>query len=185
MSGFFLLLHTWMNLWSEILLHGDRKFYEDWWNCTNFEEYYRKWNMVVHEWLYFYVYNDAVRLTKGRLNKFYAKLIVFGLSVFIHEMIVWHFLGFFFPILSIFFGGPGILFTYLKTKQKKFNIMFWCKLFIGKGLLLVFYLREFNMRFSFSENIKFVNSYHEFIPRTILMFVSPYKEMIQNIVSRV
>jgi len=176
--GFFLILHTWMNLWSEIILHGDRRFYEDWWNCTNFEEYYRKWNMVVHEWLYYYIYNDIVRLSKGTISKTHAKLAVFGLSVLIHEIIVWQSLGFFYPILAFFFGGPGIIFTYIKPKQKKFNIIFWTKLFLGKGLLLVFYLREFNLRSFFSENIVFVNPYHEFIPRTILMFCSPYKEMI-------
>ncbi len=178
--GFFLILHSWMNLWSEIILHGDRCFYENWWNCTNFEEYYRKWNTVVHEWLYYYIYNDVIRLSKGKLSRFQAKLFVFGLSVLIHEIIVWQSLGFFFPILAFFFGGPGIIFTYIKPKQQKFNIMFWSKLFLGKGLLLVFYLREFNMRFFFEENIVFTHSYHEFIPRTILMFMDPYKEMILN-----
>jgi sterol O-acyltransferase len=178
--GFFLILHSWMNLWSEIILHGDRCFYETWWNCTNFEEYYRKWNTVVHEWLYYYIYNDVIRLSKGKLSRFQAKLFVFGLSVLIHEIIVWQSLGFFFPILAFFFGGPGIIFTYIKPKQQKFNIMFWSKLFLGKGLLLVFYLREFNMRFFFEENIVFTHSYHEFIPRTILMFMDPYKEMILN-----
>lgn len=176
--GFFLILHTWMNLWSEIILHGDRRFYEDWWNCTNFEEYYRKWNMVVHEWLYYYIYNDVVRLSKGRMSRFHAKMTVFGLSVVIHEIIVWQSLGFFYPILAFFFGGPGIIFTYIKTKQQKFNIMFWTKLFLGKGLLLVFYLREFNLRSFFAENVTFTHPYHEFIPRTILMFMNPYKEII-------
>jgi sterol O-acyltransferase len=178
--GFFLILHTWMNLWSEIILHGDRRFYEDWWNCTNFEEYFRKWNMVVHEWLYYYIYNDLVRLSKGRLSRFHAKMMVFGLSVFLHEVIIWQSLGFFYPILAFFFGGPGIIFTYIKPKQQKFNIMFWTKLFLGKGLLLVFYLREFNLRYFFAENITFTHQYHEFIPRTILMFINPYKEIILN-----
>lgn len=178
--GFFLILHTWMNLWSEIILHGDRRFYEDWWNCTNFEQYYRKWNMVVHEWLYYYIYNDVLRLSKGKLNRLHAKLIVFGLSVIIHEIIVTQALGFFFPILALFFGGPGIIFTYIKTEHRLFNMVFWCKLFLGKGLILLFYLREFSMRSFFEENIKFVSPYHEFIPRTILMFMNPYKDMILN-----
>jgi sterol O-acyltransferase len=177
--GFFLLLHSWLNLWSEILRHGDRRFYEDWWNCTNFEEYYRKWNMVVHEWLYYYVYNDVLRLSLGKLNRFHAKLIVFALSVILHEGIIWIALGFFFPILSFFFGGPGIIFTYIKPKSKNFNIVFWCKLFLGQGLLLVFYLREFNMR-SILNELGLVKNWHEWFPRTILMFFESYQFKIKN-----
>jgi hypothetical protein len=40
---------------------GDRRFYEDWWNARSFASYYRKWNMVVHEWLFYYMYQDAIR----------------------------------------------------------------------------------------------------------------------------
>jgi sterol O-acyltransferase len=175
--GHFLLLHSWLNLWSEILRHGDRRFYEDWWNCTNFEEYYRKWNMVVHEWLYYYVYNDVLRLSLGKLSRMQAKFSVFILSVFVHELIVWISLGFFFPILSIFFGGPGIIFTFIKPTQKNFNIVFWCKLFLGKGLILVLYLREFKMRIILDE-LGLVEAGHEWIPRTILMFFDTYKNTI-------
>jgi sterol O-acyltransferase len=176
--GFFLILHSWLNLWSELILHGDRRFYEDWWNCTNFEEYYRKWNMVVHEWLFSYIYSDAIRLSLGKLNRHHAKFAVFGLSVIVHEIIVWIALGFFFPILAFFFGGPGVIFTYIKPKSQIFNILFWTKLFLGKGLLTVFYLREFNMRSFFTENITLIDPWHEFYPRTILMFMEPYKQVI-------
>jgi sterol O-acyltransferase len=177
--GNFLLLHTWNNLWSEILRHGDRRFYEDWWNCTNFEEYYRKWNMVVHEWLYYYVYNDVIRFSLGKLNRTSAKFIVFTLSVIVHELIIWLALGFFYPVLSFFFGGPGIIFTYIKPKQKQFNIMFWFKLFIGTGLILALYLREVNMRFVINQ-IGLIEPWHEYVPRIILMYFNSYQELIEK-----
>jgi sterol O-acyltransferase len=53
---FYGILHTWLNMWSEMLRFGDRQFYEDWWNVTDFEGYYRKWNIVVHEFLYYYIF---------------------------------------------------------------------------------------------------------------------------------
>jgi sterol O-acyltransferase len=53
---FYGILHTWFNIFAELLRFGDRLFYEDWWNVTNFAEYYRKWNIVVHEFLYYYIY---------------------------------------------------------------------------------------------------------------------------------
>lgn len=31
---------------------------QDWWNSTSFANYYRTWNVVVHDWLYYYVYRD-------------------------------------------------------------------------------------------------------------------------------
>jgi sterol O-acyltransferase len=175
--GFFLLLHSWNNLWSELLRHGDRRFYEDWWNSTNFEEYYRKWNMVVHEWLYYYIYNDVIRFSKGKMNRTHAKFSVFLLSVIVHEIIVWHALGFFFPILSFFFGGPGIIFTYIKPTQKHYNVMFWCKLFLGKGLILVLYLREFKVRHILGQ-IGLEESWHEWLPRSILIYFNNYKDKI-------
>ncbi|KAI4794329.1 hypothetical protein KUCAC02_032132 [Chaenocephalus aceratus] len=30
----------------------------DWWNSTSFANYYRPWNAVVHDWLYYYVSRD-------------------------------------------------------------------------------------------------------------------------------
>lgn len=53
---FYGILHCWLNIFGELLKFGDRLFYEDWWNVKDFAEYYRKWNIVVHEFLYYYVY---------------------------------------------------------------------------------------------------------------------------------
>lgn len=39
--GFFSFLHCWLNAWAEMLCFGDRMFYKDWWNSTNFQNYYR------------------------------------------------------------------------------------------------------------------------------------------------
>jgi sterol O-acyltransferase len=56
--GFWILLHCWFNMWAEIMCYEDKLFYDDWWNSTEFGTYYRKWNTLVHEWLYYYVYTD-------------------------------------------------------------------------------------------------------------------------------
>ncbi len=39
--GFFAFLHCWLNAFAEMLCFGDRMFYKDWWNSTNFSMYYR------------------------------------------------------------------------------------------------------------------------------------------------
>jgi len=39
-----------MNIIAELLRFGDREFYKDWWNCRSLAEFWRTWNMPVHQW---------------------------------------------------------------------------------------------------------------------------------------
>ena len=40
----------------------NRLFMQDWWNSSNFAGYYRTWNVVVHDWLYSYIYKDVYKV---------------------------------------------------------------------------------------------------------------------------
>ena len=31
---------------------------QDWWTCTSFSTFYRKWNLLVHDWIKAYIYQD-------------------------------------------------------------------------------------------------------------------------------
>ena len=42
---------------------------QDWWNSTSFANYYRTWNVVVHDWLYYYVYRDFLLVSKRSLDE--------------------------------------------------------------------------------------------------------------------
>lgn len=182
MIFFFLILHSWMNFWSELLCHGDRRFYEDWWNCTNFEQYYRKWNMIVHEWLYYYIYNDVKRFSLGKSSRSLSRFLVFSISVIIHEILISMSINGFFPVLSFFFGGPGVIFTYIKTTKKQYNIIFWLELLIGPGIILALYVREFNLRLAF-ENITYNSHWHSFVPKLALMYIEPYKTRLLTLLN--
>ena len=75
MVGYF-FLHSWLNLWGELLMFADRRFYsvseprnqfsyhnimvivQDWWTCSTFKEFYKKWNRVVSDWIREYIYQD-------------------------------------------------------------------------------------------------------------------------------
>jgi len=109
MLMFFGLLHCWFNLWAEILKIADRNFYEDWWNSVEFGTYYRKWNIVVHEWLFYYVYIDIQRFSRNGINRQWCQLITFLFSALIHEIIITYAFGFFYPVLFLMFTGPGII----------------------------------------------------------------------------
>lgn len=145
---FFGVLHSWFNLWAELLTFADREYYTDWWNARNFGAYYRKWNVVVHEWLYYYVYRDVIRFSKGRIGRGGATTAVFVLSALFHEWIILGAVQFWYPVLLVMFGGPGVIFMQWQKKSdgRFFNIFMWSMLSVGMALNLVLYSREWYAR---------------------------------------
>ncbi|XP_014678013.1 PREDICTED: sterol O-acyltransferase 1-like isoform X2 [Priapulus caudatus] len=108
--AFFAILHSWLNAFAEMLRFGDRMFYKDWWNSTSFSAYYRTWNVVVHDWLYTYVYRDVYHIV-GDSHRTLAMMFVFVLSAVFHEYILTMAMGFFYPVLFFMFAGAGFSFT--------------------------------------------------------------------------
>jgi sterol O-acyltransferase len=144
---FFGFLHSWQNLWAEIMRFADRNFYEDWWNVSSFATYYRKWNIVVHEWLFYYVYQDFVRFSKGKIGPSGSYMWVFLISDIFHELIIACSFGFFYPILLFMFGGPGVLYTFMPRQENRgLNIFVWSMFLIGNGLLIILYSWEYFAR---------------------------------------
>ena len=82
---FFIVFHLWLNILAEITCFGDRQFYKDWWNATTVEDYWKRWNIPVHNWLVRHVYVPSLR--QGA-PKAVAGLIVFLVSAFFHEYLV-------------------------------------------------------------------------------------------------
>jgi len=50
-------------------------------------------------------------MSRGLFSRQNAKYLVFLISAIMHEIIVTCSIGFFFPVLLIMFGGPGVIFT--------------------------------------------------------------------------
>lgn len=59
---FYGFLHCWFNAFAEMLRFGDRLFYKDWWNAYSYGEFYRKWNLVVNDWIFRYVYRRLLEV---------------------------------------------------------------------------------------------------------------------------
>lgn len=81
--GFFSLFHFLVNFASEIIRFGDRRLYEDWWNANSMEEFWKKWNLPVHEWCVRHIYVEAIHYFK--VSKRVALVLVFVFSAFMHE----------------------------------------------------------------------------------------------------
>ena len=127
--------HLWLNILAEITCFGDRLFYTHWWNAKRLDQYWRCWNIPVHNWLLRHVYFPVLGTGVG---KTLAGLIVFVISAALHELIasgalrelrVWIFMG---MLLQL----PAIMLTsYLDKKIFKGselgNVLFWFFFCIG------------------------------------------------------
>ncbi|XP_075384080.1 sterol O-acyltransferase 1 [Tenrec ecaudatus] len=145
---FFAFLHCWHNAFAELLRFGDRMFYKDWWNSTSYANYYRTWNVVVHDWLYYYAYKDFLWLFTKRF-KSVAMLSVFAVSSVVHEYILAICLNFFYPVLFVLFMFFGMAFNFIVNDRRKkgiWNVMMWASLFMGQGILVCFYSQEWYAR---------------------------------------
>ena len=101
---FYGFLHCWHNLFAELLRFGDRQFYTNWWSSTSISQYFRTWNIIVQDWLYFYIYLPIIRLTRNKTLSNYAVML---LSAIFHEYIIAGSMGFVFPVLFLSFAFVG------------------------------------------------------------------------------
>ncbi|XP_072919419.1 sterol O-acyltransferase 1 [Hemitrygon akajei] len=142
--AFFAFLHCWLNAFAEMLQFADRMFYKDWWNSTSFANYYRTWNVVVHDWLYYYAYRDFLWLFTHRF-KAAAMLSVFTVSAVVHEYVLAVCFGFFYPVLFCLFMCFGMAFNFVLHDRRKgpvWNVVMWTSLFLGQGMLVCLYSQE-------------------------------------------
>ena len=73
----------WSNLWAEILLFADRKFYSDFWTEPNVRHWNLKWNLILQNYLYNMVYLPMIDLLKNKTMAAVVTMIFSGF--FFHE----------------------------------------------------------------------------------------------------
>ncbi|KAJ9582660.1 hypothetical protein L9F63_022999, partial [Diploptera punctata] len=98
----YILLHSWMNGFAEMLRYADRMFYQDWWNSTSYAVFFRKWNVLVQDWLFTYIYKDV-----PFRKRWISMLTVILISALFHEYAFTLALRYFFPVVFIEFAGIG------------------------------------------------------------------------------
>ena len=77
---------------------------QDWWTASSQASYFRVWNIVVHDWLYTYIYRDFSEiLIPGK--RFCQASVVFIISAIFHEYVLAFKFRFFYPVLLVAFGG--------------------------------------------------------------------------------
>ncbi|KAI8622722.1 MBOAT, membrane-bound O-acyltransferase family-domain-containing protein [Chytriomyces sp. MP71] len=142
---FYIIFDCISNAFAELTYFADREFYEDWWNSISFDEYARRWNKPVHEFLLRHVYLETISTYK--LSRQNATLLTFLVSSVFHELVMavtgkrlrpWLFLLQMFQIPLIYAARfPAV------RKRKAFaNSLFWFGMFLGPPLLGAMYARE-------------------------------------------
>ncbi|XP_035517644.1 sterol O-acyltransferase 2 [Morone saxatilis] len=116
----------------------------DWWNSTSFANYYRTWNVVVHDWLYYYGYRDFLSLSKRKFRTA-GMLSVFIVSAVVHEYAFTMGFGFFYPVMFCLFAVFGVVFNFTMNDKRQspvFNVIMWACLFVGQGVQVCLYCQE-------------------------------------------
>ncbi|KAG1707342.1 hypothetical protein DVH05_026534 [Phytophthora capsici] len=140
----FIIFECICNGFAEVTYSADRDFYSDWWNSTTFDEFARKWNKPVHEFLLRHVYLET--LDSYNISKTYATVFTFFMSAALHECV---FILMFRTVKMYFFTlqmvqlviiiyGRGLRGTRLG------NITFWLGMILGLPLQAVIYSREYH-----------------------------------------
>ncbi|CAK90388.1 unnamed protein product (macronuclear) [Paramecium tetraurelia] len=138
---FNMIFENYCNFWAELTHFGDRQFYTDWWNSTDYEEFNRNWNRPVYEFLYRHVYLELIFEFGFGVKK--AQLATFLFSAILHEYTLAVSLKQITPIMIMFMmiQIPVMLCT-KRIKGTKFgNLFFWWGIIQGLPLILNLYLR--------------------------------------------
>lgn len=117
-------LHCYLNAFAEILSFADRRFYDDWWNARSSFQFWRRWNLVVHNWLTRYVYKSYIKW-KGSKEK--ASFVVFGVSGVFHEYTTGLALRVWYPIFAV----AMVFFSLMRVSRSLENMTGLFPLVIG------------------------------------------------------
>jgi sterol O-acyltransferase len=139
---FFSVWESMFSCFAELSRFADREFYKDWWNSTTFDEFNRKWNKVVHEFLFRHLYAEC--MYRYKLSKNWSQYIAFMFSACLHELIV---AMIFRKIRPILFGFmilqlPLIAFGYKLRGTRFGNFFWWFGIALGIPLIMVLYLSD-------------------------------------------
>lgn len=142
---FFFVFEIILNGYAEVTRFADRHFYDDWWNSTAYDEFMRKWNRPIHEWLLIHIYNRRIL---GNHSKLSALWITFLFSHLIYEVLLAVAFGVKNPWLLIVLGLEVIFIYILRSFRdtEAGNLLWWCIMLISTPFVTTLYARDYYMR---------------------------------------
>jgi len=141
---FFMTFECLCPAYAELTRFGDRLFYDDFWNSTDQEEFSRKWNRVVHNYLFKHVYSPLIK--KYNFSKTASKWLTYFYSAVLHEYLLIMVLWVFSPFMTclMMFQIPYIEFTKKTVSGTVYgNYLFWVGPILGVPFIFVYYQRVY------------------------------------------
>ncbi|KAK0392064.1 hypothetical protein NLU13_1562 [Sarocladium strictum] len=130
-----------LGAFAEITRFGDRHFYSDWWNSTDWMEFSREWNVPVYSFLRRHVYSAS----RPHIGKVKATLITFLISAIGHEIVMacitkkLRGYGFICQMLQL----PIVMLQrtrWVRNKRTLNNVCFWVSMIIGLSMICALYV---------------------------------------------
>jgi len=143
---FYGLFHLWLNIIAELSYFGDRLFYKEWWNATNMEDYWRLWNLPVHNWLVKHIFlpmvNAGYKKNTAIVGTFFVSAVFHELLVSVpcHTFRLWAFFGMMaqLPLVKV----TAMLDKRMKGSQIG-NQIFWISFcIVGQPLCVLLYFAQ-------------------------------------------
>ncbi|KAI9155186.1 putative sterol O-acyltransferase 2 [Paramyrothecium foliicola] len=132
---FFVIFEYILGAFAEITYFGDRHFYSDWWNSTDWMEFSREWNVPVYSFLRRHVYSAS----RPHIGRPFATVITFLISAIGHEIIMacitkkLRGYGFICQMMQL----PLIMLQrtrWVRSRRTLNNVFFWCSIILGLSL---------------------------------------------------
>ena len=133
---FLVIFENVLGAFAEITRFGDRHFYDDWWNSTDWMEFSREWNVPVYSFLRRHVYAT----TRPRAGRVVATLLTFLISSIGHEIVLGCITkkvrgyGFVCQMLQL----PIVMLQrtkWVRGRQTFNNVCFWCSMVLGLAMV--------------------------------------------------
>jgi sterol O-acyltransferase len=138
------ILNAYLTMTGELLRFADKEFFNEWWSVSNYQSYYRKWNLLVHDWIHAYVYLDLKKIIGKKLAVFGTILV----SAIVHEYLLAMGTRFILPIITVLFAGMGgVLYLFKPFRaQRASNFFILGTLNFGSSIIIFFLILEFAAR---------------------------------------
>lgn len=140
------IFHCALNVIAELTRFADREFYRDWWNATDLSQFWRLWNIPMHEWCFRHLFVETV--FRHKKNTKVALLSTFILSASFHEYVC--IVGFR-TIRPYMFVGMMMQVPLIKWSTKwagtrTGNYIMWTMLFLGQSWVPLLYCTEYILK---------------------------------------
>ncbi|KAI0442169.1 MBOAT family protein [Xylaria telfairii] len=130
-----------LGAFAEITRFADRHFYSDWWNCSDWMEFSREWNVPVYSFLRRHVYATS-KPSIGRSNATFVTFLVSSLG---HEIVMacitkkLRGYGFVCQMLQL----PIVMLQHtrwVRTHKTANNVLFWISMILGLSVICSLYV---------------------------------------------